>query len=229
MEFLLIILAAGVALYWLVANSRRTRDRVTITERRSIKTEDGSVEVERVSEVDQRKMELMSEAAKAYKERLHRERKTITPPTRPTTKQPPPPPHITAMQPVTPVEPERHEPPSQVWSNYLDQHRQAHQGRYISSSAPLPPSVQPQISAPPAQVKTCGGCAKTLSHARFRANSNQPDGLTQWCATCLDQRRESGPYKVCSRCKQRRMKSSFPKNSKRPDGLTKWCKFCLIK
>lgn len=220
MEWLLILLAVGGVWYWLISNSQKTRSRTTITERKTVQTEDGSVTFERISEVDERKMALMNESAKLYRERLSRGQEYTPAPTK---SNPPLPPHITVMQSPPP---KKDESPSQAWINHQRQRRQVNQGQYISSATTRSsPPVQPRAQT----TKICGCCAKTLPHTRFRANSNQPDGLTQWCSSCLDQRREPGAYKVCPRCKQRRMKSSFPANSKRPDGLTKWCKFCLRK
>lgn len=79
-------------------------------------------------------------------------------------------------------------------------------------------------------LKQCSKCLAAKPIDAFRPNHNQPDGLTKWCASCLDSQQPQPPnMKICPKCKQNRRKSSFYKSSKYPDGLTKWCKYCLRK
>ncbi|HHT7764644.1 TPA: hypothetical protein ACT2GW_002316, partial [Pasteurella multocida] len=80
-------------------------------------------------------------------------------------------------------------------------------------------------------TKECPACKRIQPLTEFNQNSKQPDGLTKWCAKCLD---EGAPMphnvsgtKICEKCGQNRRKASFYPSSKYTDGLSKWCKFCL--
>lgn len=87
-----------------------------------------------------------------------------------------------------------------------------------------------QLSTPfHPQFKTCSGCKRIQPLSEFRPNSNQPDGLTKWCISCLNQPKPKPlkGMKHCPKCKQNRRKTSFYPTTKHPDGLSKWCKFCL--
>lgn len=79
------------------------------------------------------------------------------------------------------------------------------------------------------QKKICPNCGNNLDFSSFRSSSKNADGLTKWCAQCLDQPRDLKPSnkKQCPHCKKTRLKTSFYKNSKQPDGLTKWCRTCM--
>ncbi|UCQ19323.1 hypothetical protein DCF79_07885 [Edwardsiella tarda] len=76
-------------------------------------------------------------------------------------------------------------------------------------------------------AKICPRCGRTLQLSKFRRSSKHPGGYTTWCAECLAAPRNTKHMKYCPKCKRRRRKTSFYKNSKRKDGLTLWCKDCM--
>lgn len=82
-------------------------------------------------------------------------------------------------------------------------------------------------------TKECLCCKRVQPISEFRANSNQPDGLTKWCIKCLNnggtQRETQSGLKYCPKCKSNHRKSSYYPTDKYEDGLSKWCKFCLEK
>ena len=77
------------------------------------------------------------------------------------------------------------------------------------------------------QTKRCPNCNRLQPLSEFKPNRNQPDGLTKWCTPCMaePQKKQSGLRK-CPKCKQMRRMESFGHSPTNPDGLHKWCKFC---
>jgi hypothetical protein len=86
-----------------------------------------------------------------------------------------------------------------------------------------------RISQSETAIKYCPKCMMQKSPSQFRKNSKTNDGLTKWCAFCLDvqERSEEQKYKICPNCGKNRRITSFYSSLKHRDGLTKWCKYCL--
>lgn len=97
-----------------------------------------------------------------------------------------------------------------------------------------PPPIPEQLPIAKIQTlisfKDCPKCERSLPSSDFRPNHNTQDGLTKWCASCLDSSRKTTAHlKFCPKCGKNRQLRNFYKSKKNADGYTKWCKFCLKK
>jgi len=82
----------------------------------------------------------------------------------------------------------------------------------------------------PQVAKACKNCGKLKCGKDFYKSSRNEDGLTTWCAACLDKLKEpQSRYKKCKKCGQNREKWNFFKSENQSDGLSVWCKPCHAK
>lgn len=236
MDGVLIIIAL-IAAYWIfIKNSSSATRKVTVTKRDTIKTENGTIEVEEIIKTDERKAvigvyddPIYKQAADRYRNQqeliskgeyrpvYHEEKKKTeslakiaSPKPQPSIPQPSS--QVQRAQPIS--------PPTQHVTKPANQ------------------SASKEASMTKVTTKTCEKCNKNKEADLFFHSEKNEDGLTKWCQECLIANRgvpqkqvkqESRHYKVCPKCNNRRLRTNFEKNSSRPDGLTKWCRYCLEK
>lgn len=206
MELLLIII--GIAfVWWLISNNKTSvKDETVITTTRTVKIDGGEQTVTRTTVIDNNQMDI---------------RNPNTPITQPVHK---------ILEP-TPRELELERELELI----KQQNRVAIEAKKIVQLSHMQSQshISNSNSLAALELKECPNCKRTQPKSAFRANHNQPDGLTKWCISCLDnQEKLLNPaslqgMKVCPKCHQTRRKSSFYLSKKYPDGLSKWCKFCL--
>ena len=229
MEDVLTLLGLAGGVYWLVNNRTKTSTRETITERKTILTDSGSITYERQREIDSKQMAIMREGVRQFEKS-----KNVTPVNtepqqaiinRDTAT------HLTAIastkanSPVAthkpiqqqPIERPAPQPPTTVTRTTYS----------VIDEPPAKGVVIESIKTTPQSVKRCPKCRKTKPTTSFRSNSNTPDGLTKWCIDCMTSPGEERHYKICPKCGMRRLKTNFEENKNRPDKLTKWCRYCL--
>lgn len=212
MEFLLIIIGIGLFLYFLNQNRTRSINKTTTTHIQTVKTENGEAKI---------KHEQTTESISTI--------------------------YTIPRSPVVNIEPREITPLKVV--EQVDRPQHVLQ-QTIKTSRPVVHPTAPLIAhtpAPPSEPvtsetkgvntssnnidlkKKCPRCGRSSPYSVFKNSQKYDDGLTKWCAECLEAPRDTPKQKYCPKCKKRRMKTNFYKNGNRWDGLTAWCKACMDK
>lgn len=204
MDVFLIVCGVIFVFWWINNNSSKTTTKTVIRETSEIKTQTGKISTERIHEYEDREISI--------KDR----------------------PKFRPQQPrnYVPLERQSLERPLDVLPRDIEQEyeERIRFSGLVKGREPLliehEPQAQLKINSP--THKRCPNCGKNLPLSSFRKSSKHEDGLTKWCANCLNHPVDHNSHtKVCPKCGQNRLKSSFAKNSNRPDGLAKWCKYCM--
>lgn len=212
MEFLLIIIGVGLFLYFINQNKTQSINKTTTTHIQTVKTEDGEAKIKR--------------------EQTTESISTIY--TTPSSS-------VVNIQPreTTPLKVvEQADRPQPVLQQTIQASRPVvHSTAPLIDQAPAPPSEPVTFEAKGINTsngnidlkKKCPRCGRSSPYVVFKSSQKYDDGLTKWCAECLEAPKDTPKQKYCPKCKKRRMKTNFYKNSNRWDGLTAWCKICMDK
>ncbi|EAB3658199.1 hypothetical protein JF078_003704 [Salmonella enterica] len=208
MEVFWIVAGIVVVILFIISQNRtKISDRTTVTTRKTIKTEDGEIQIHRTQTVDS--------AVSQY----HAPKVATTPPKAEY--------DLEAIHGYYKAEEQKAVssiPPQSAVKIVQEIPKPAIQVVTTPASAPATVVTQDEI-----EKKKCKRCHRSLILDRFGSNPKSSDGRTVWCRECLDAPRDTAKQKYCPKCKRRRMRTSFYTNTNRKDGLTLWCKDCMDK
>lgn len=210
MEIFWVVVGVVVVILFIINQNRtKTSDKTVVTHTRTIKTEDGEINVHRTQVVDSASTTYHTPGAASVSSKTKYDISAIDNYNR-----------QTSIQHQERAIPEPRQP--------ID----VSPTRITPEKEPVrlaPPAITSSQAASIEERKKCPRCSRNLPMSKFRLSSKQPDGHTIWCGECLDAPRNTKHMKYCPKCKKRRMKTSFYPNSNRKDGLTLWCKDCMDK
>ncbi|WP_176691694.1 hypothetical protein [Superficieibacter electus] len=229
--FWIVVGVVAVILFIINQNRTKTSDRTVVRQHRTIKTEDGEISIERVQVVDSATTKYHPSGNAPD---VSSPSKYDHPVIEPSHNK-----NITTTKEINPPQPK---PFSARLPNGVSQ-RPAYHGKFpgdeviklktVPVPAPAPaPAPVPAPAPAPAEVKVieglkqCTRCRINLPYDKFRKSSKNADGLTIWCASCLDGPRNTRHMKWCPMCNVRRKRTSFYPNKQNADGLMAWCKTC---
>jgi FtsZ-interacting cell division protein ZipA len=235
MSGIITIIVILVILWWLNNNKTTAKNKITVREVKTFKTNDGFISYEQQTEIDERRMNIANEGINNFKNRPIRDpvvtEKIVNAAinhSKPSAENP----RMIAREnkPVARTETIKTSHPAKDIKTYSVESYLKNKGESLTPTLlEMAERLSKNKQAPSGVVeKQCLNCHQSLPAASFRPSSKNPDGLTKWCSNCLGSSTERrGRFKMCPKCGKRRMKSSFDQNSTRPDGLTKWCRYCM--
>ncbi|HHG1430449.1 TPA: hypothetical protein ACPULS_001106 [Escherichia coli] len=231
--FWIVVGVVAVIIYVINQNKTKISDRTVVNQNKTIKTEDGEVTISRTQVIEHTSTQFQKTGGNApdisvppaydsaviqtyYKQQeLAKERQLIQPK-----------PFTAELPPGMSTRPAYHGrfPGDDISSQSSKKAPQA-----VSEPARIP-SVSPPKEESANRVssgrKQCLRCRINLPYDKFRKSSKNPDGLTKWCARCLDGPKNTRHMKWCPICNVRRKRTSFYPNNQNADGLMAWCKTC---
>lgn len=240
MDLVIFIVVVGIAIYWIfIKNTSSATRKVTIVKRDTVKTDNGTIDIEEIIKTDERKAIIGVYDDPIYKEAANRYRKqqervssghynkiTHDEEIKNSTSR------LKEAKPsITLSELNKKSVESSIQTSKINKTIE----RIPSHAQAASRTEHPRPEMGKTSVKVCENCKKTKDANQFFHSEKNDDGLTKWCRQCLEESRgrtvsqQSRHYKVCPKCQQRRLKTNFEKNTNNPDGLTKWCRYCLAK
>ncbi|ECJ2531404.1 hypothetical protein FNI52_07990 [Salmonella enterica subsp. salamae] len=215
--FWIVVGVVAIIIYIISQNRTKTSNRIVIRQEKTIKTEDGEIKIQRTQVVDSATMQ------------YHRADNAPDISTNPKYDQ-----SVIEAYNRKPIEAvkEISQPQQRPFTSELPSgisQRPAYHGNFPGDNKPAPAPAPAEDKAASNGKKQCTRCRINLPHDKFRRSSKNPDGLTIWCASCLDGPKNTRHMKWCPICNVRRKRTSFYPNASNADGLMAWCKICWDK
>ncbi|MBK3088032.1 hypothetical protein ACJXUT_16450 [Enterobacter hormaechei subsp. xiangfangensis] len=218
--FWIVVGVVAIIIFIISQNRTKTSDRIVIRQEKTIKTEDGEIKIQRTQIVDSATTQYhRADNAPNISANPKYDQSVIEAYNR----KP-----IEAVKGISLSQPK---PFTAELPTGVSQ-RPAYHGNFPGDNKPAPapaPAPAPQNDLAPNGKKQCTRCRVNLTYDKFRKSSKHPDGLTIWCASCLDGPKNTRHTKWCPICNVRRKRTSFYSNAQNADGLMAWCKTCWDK
>lgn len=210
MEVFWIVVGVVVVVLFVISQNRtRITNRTVVTRDRKIKTEDGEIRIQQTQVIDSASTQYTRPNSLNHESHGEYDKAVIDEYNH----------QISQQKVIESIPPERQ-------ASTLAQPQ-----RLEKVINPQPEISAPQVSSEATRTthsgsKICTRCSRNLSYDKYRKSSKNPDGLTIWCAHCLDGPKNTQHTKWCPVCEIRRKRTSFYKNANNRDGLMSWCKSC---
>ncbi|MBM3061465.1 hypothetical protein GF718_09025 [Citrobacter braakii] len=217
--FWIVVGVVAVIIFIISQNRTKTSNRTVIRQEKTIKTDDGEIKIQRTQVVDSTTTQYhRADNAPDVSANPKYDQSVIEAYSR----KP-----IEAVKEISPSQPQ---PFTSALPSGVSQ-RPAYHGNFPGDNKPTPtPTPTPTEDKTSSNgKKQCTRCRINLPYDKFRRSSKNPDGLTIWCASCLDGPKNTRHTKWCPICNVRRKRTSFYSNAQNADGLMAWCKTCWDK
>lgn len=212
MEIFWIVVGVVVVILFII-NQNRTKvsDRTVVTHSRTIKTDDGEINVHRTQVVDSTSTQYNKPISPDITSKTEYDLQTINnyyqqKASASTEKK-----VIPEIKPAIEVHPIRIEPKKEATTR-TERSTSSHTDN-------KPPIIEGK--------KQCTRCRIDLPYSKFSKSSKHQDGITIWCTDCLKGEKNTKHTKWCPMCKVRRKRTSYYPNTSNADGLMAWCRICF--